>query len=55
MKFRASQLNGRAICINLDVAEVRENGESEQRIFLQPVSREAPRYGDPRTRRTRLD
>ena len=46
MKLRASQINGCANCINLHATEARENGETEQRIYLLPAWREAPCYTD---------
>jgi AhpD family alkylhydroperoxidase len=46
VKLRASQINGCANCINLHAAEARENGETEQRIYLLPAWREAPCYTD---------
>ncbi|ESX07449.1 alkylhydroperoxidase [Mesorhizobium sp. LSJC265A00] len=46
MKLRASQINGCANCINLHATEARENGETEQRIYLLPAWREAPCYSD---------
>ncbi|MGR9236777.1 carboxymuconolactone decarboxylase family protein (plasmid) [Rhizobium leguminosarum] len=46
VKLRASQINGCANCINLHASEARENGETEQRIYLLPAWREAPCYTD---------
>src|SRR6185369_17525047 len=46
VKVRSSQINGCANCINLHVTEARENGETEQRIYLLPAWREAPCYTD---------
>src|SRR3954470_6652399 len=46
VKLRASQINGRANCINLHATEAREAGETEQRIYLLPAWREAPCYTD---------
>ena len=46
VKLRASQINGCANCINLHASEARENGETEQRIYLLPAWREAPCYSD---------
>jgi len=39
VKLRSSQINGCANCINLHAAEARENGETEQRIYLLPGAR----------------
>ncbi len=44
VKLRASQINGCANCINLHATEAREQGETEQRIYLLPAWREAPCY-----------
>jgi AhpD family alkylhydroperoxidase len=46
VKIRASQINGCANCINLHAAEARENGETEQRIYLLSAWQEAPCYTD---------
>jgi AhpD family alkylhydroperoxidase len=46
VKIRASQLNGCANCINMHAAEARENGETEQRIYLLSAWREAPCYSE---------
>ena len=46
VKLRASQINGCANCINMHAADARENGETEQRIYLLPAWREAPCYTD---------
>lgn len=44
LQIRASQINGCASCINLHTTEARENGETEQRIYLVSAWREAPCY-----------
>ncbi|MBS0416101.1 MAG: carboxymuconolactone decarboxylase family protein [Proteobacteria bacterium] len=44
VKLRASQINGCANCINLHATEARDQGETEQRIYLLPAWREAPCY-----------
>jgi len=46
VKIRASQINGCANCINLHATEARENGETEQRVYLLSAWREAPCYTD---------
>jgi AhpD family alkylhydroperoxidase len=46
VKIRASQINGCANCINLHTTEARENGETEQRVYLLSAWREAPCYTD---------
>jgi len=46
VKLRVSQINGCANCINLHTVEARENGETEQRLYLLSAWREAPCYSD---------
>jgi AhpD family alkylhydroperoxidase len=46
VKIRASQINGCANCINMHTVYARENGETEQRLYLLPAWREAPCYTD---------
>ena len=46
VEIRASQINGCANCINLHTTHARENGETEQRIYLLSAWREAPCYTD---------
>jgi AhpD family alkylhydroperoxidase len=46
VEIRASQINGCANCINLHATQAREQGETEQRIYLLPAWREAPCYTD---------
>ena len=41
IKIRASQINGCAYCVDLHTKEARKQGETEQRIFLLSVWREA--------------
>ncbi|HSJ23461.1 MAG TPA: carboxymuconolactone decarboxylase family protein [Longimicrobiales bacterium] len=46
IKLRASQVNGCAFCIDLHSREARADGESEQRLALLAVWREAPLFTD---------
>jgi AhpD family alkylhydroperoxidase len=46
VEIRASQINGCANCINMHTVEARQNGETEQRIYLLSAWREAPCYTD---------
>jgi AhpD family alkylhydroperoxidase len=46
VKIRASQINGCANCLNMHTVYARENGETEQRLYLLPAWREAPCYTD---------
>jgi AhpD family alkylhydroperoxidase len=42
IKIRASQINGCAYCVNKHTQDARKLGETEQRIYLMSVWREAP-------------
>lgn len=44
IKIRVSQLNGCAYCLQLHTKDAREQGESEQRIYLLSAWREASLY-----------
>src|SRR5574337_815766 len=44
VKSRASQLNGCAWCLDMHTKDARALGETEQRLYLLPVWREAPCY-----------
>jgi AhpD family alkylhydroperoxidase len=46
VKIRASQINGCANCLNMHTVFARENGETEQRLYLLSAWREAPCYTD---------
>jgi AhpD family alkylhydroperoxidase len=46
VKIRASQINGCANCINLHTTSARENGETEQRLYLLSAWREAPCFSE---------
>lgn len=41
IKIRASQVNGCAFCVNMHTADARKQGETEPRIYLTSVWREA--------------
>lgn len=41
IKIRASQVNGCAFCVNMHTSDARKQGETEQRIYLISVWREA--------------
>jgi AhpD family alkylhydroperoxidase len=43
---RASQINGCAACLDMHTQEARARGESEQRLYMLSVWREAPFYTD---------
>lgn len=50
VKIRASQLNGCAFCLDMHALDARALGESEQRIVMLSVWREAERFYSPRER-----
>lgn len=49
VKIRASQLNGCAFCVHMHTRDARKHGETEERIYLLDVWREAPVF-TPRER-----
>ena len=46
VKFRASQINGCAFCLDMHSKDARRGGETEQRLCLLPAWRESPLYTD---------
>ena len=46
VKSRASQMNGCAWCLDMHTKDARAMGETEQRLYLLPVWREAPCYSE---------
>jgi len=44
--YRVSQVNGCAYCLDMHSKDLREIGESDQRLFVLPAWREAPFYSD---------
>jgi AhpD family alkylhydroperoxidase len=46
VKLRASQINGCAYCIDMHWKDLREAGESEQRLYGLDAWRESPYYTD---------
>ncbi len=46
VRARVSQINGCAYCLDMHTKDARANAETEQRLFLLPVWREAPCYTD---------
>ena len=46
VELRASQINGRSWCVDSHTRELRESGESEERIATVSAWREAPWYSD---------
>lgn len=45
IKIRASQINGCAYCVRLHAAEAREHGETDERLDMVAVWREAECFG----------
>ncbi len=46
VKSRASQINGCAWCLDMHAKDARAQGETEQRLYLLPVWRDAPCYSE---------
>lgn len=46
IKLRASQINGCAYCLDMHWKDLREMGESEQRLYSLDAWRETPFYSD---------
>lgn len=49
IKLRASQINGCSFCVDMHSREAREDGETEQRLYLVAAWRESPLF-TPRER-----
>ena len=46
LEFRVSQINGCAYCLDMHSKDLREAGETEQRLYLLEAWRESPFYTD---------
>ena len=46
LAFRVSQINGCAYCLDMHSKDMREHGETEQRLYMLDAWREAPFYTD---------
>jgi len=46
VKFRASQINGCAYCLDMHSKDARARGESEQRLYALSAWRETPFFTD---------
>jgi AhpD family alkylhydroperoxidase len=46
IRMRVSQINGCGHCLDMHSKEARATGESEQRLYLLSVWREAPMFND---------
>lgn len=44
--FRVSQINGCAFCLDMHSKDLREKGETEQRLYMLDAWRESPLYSD---------
>ncbi len=55
VKLRASQINGCGYCLDMHTKDARLEGETEQRLYLVGVWREAPFYSRSRTGRAGVD
>lgn len=44
IKLRASQINGCSYCVDMHTHEAREDGESEQRLYLVAAWKESPLF-----------
>ena len=44
IKLRASQINGCSYCVDMHAHEAREDGETEQRLYLVAAWRESPLF-----------
>lgn len=45
--LRASQINGCGVCVDMHARELRQAGESDERIFAVAAWRETPYFTDP--------
>lgn len=46
LKYRVSQINGCAYCLDMHSKDLRDEGETEQRIYLLSAWRESPFYSE---------
>jgi AhpD family alkylhydroperoxidase len=46
VKLRASQINGCSFCVDMHSREAREDGESEQRLYLVAAWKESPLFSE---------
>lgn len=46
VELRASQINGCSVCVNMHAAELRKEGESDERIFSVAAWRDTPYFTD---------
>jgi AhpD family alkylhydroperoxidase len=46
IKLRASQINGCSFCVDMHTHEAREDGETEQRLYLVSAWKESPLFSE---------
>ena len=46
IKLRASQINGCSYCVDMHSREARDDGESEQRVYLVSAWKDSPLYSE---------
>ena len=46
VEFRVSQINGCAYCLDMHSKDLRNDGDTEQRLYMLPAWRESPFYTD---------
>lgn len=46
IKLRASQINGCSFCVDMHTREARDDGETEQRLYLVSAWRESPLFSE---------
>lgn len=46
VKLRASQINGCSYCVDMHSREARQDGDTEQRVYLVSAWRKSPLYSD---------
>jgi AhpD family alkylhydroperoxidase len=46
VELRASQINGCSVCVNMHAAELKKEGESDERIFSVAAWRDTPYFTD---------
>ena len=49
--LRASQINGCSVCVDMHARELKNAGETDERLFAVAAWRDAPYFTDCRTRR----
>ena len=47
VELRASQINGCSVCVDMHARQIRQAGETDERLFAVAVWRDAPYFTDP--------